>query len=56
VLGTLDQTDQFHVTLRGFGIEMRPFKDSMEHGEKDISLNDTSKQIEMQSVNDEMIF
>jgi hypothetical protein len=44
------------VNLRGFGVEVRPFKYSLEHGVKDTAPNDTSKQIEVQSMNDEMIF
>jgi UDP-glucose:glycoprotein glucosyltransferase len=56
VLRTLGQIDQFHVNLRGFGVEVRPLKYSLEHGLKDTAPNDTSKQIEMQAVNDEKMF
>jgi hypothetical protein len=42
--------------LGGFGFEMLPIKGFMEHGIKDIAPDETAKQIEMQSVNNEMIF
>jgi UDP-glucose:glycoprotein glucosyltransferase len=42
VLRPLGQTDKFGVNLRGFGIEMRPFRYSMEYGVKDTAaLNET---------------
>jgi hypothetical protein len=56
VLRTLGQTDQSRVNLRGFDVEMCPFKYPLGHGVKDAAPNDTSKRIEMRTVNDEMIF
>jgi hypothetical protein len=44
------------VNLGSFGFEMLPIKGSLEHGMKDTTPNETAKQIEMQSVNNEKIF
>lgn len=45
VLRPIAQTEKFGIPLRGFGIEMRPFRYSMEYGVKDsIVLDSASKQ------------
>lgn len=45
ILRPIAQTDQYGIPIRGFGIEMRPFRYSMEYGVKDsIVLDQVSKQ------------
>lgn len=43
VLRPTSKTSKFGINLRGFGIEMRPFKYSMEYGVKDSIILDTQK-------------
>ena len=42
-LRPIGQTEQFGIPLRGYGIEMRPFKYSMEYGVKDNIVLDSAK-------------
>ncbi|OHT10700.1 glycosyl transferase [Tritrichomonas foetus] len=46
ILRPIGQTDKFGIPMRGYGIEMRPFKYSMEYGVKDTIVLDAAKKQE----------
>ena len=55
VLRPLGQTEKFGINLRGFGIEMRPFKYSMEYGVKDEAASTKDEKTTSIDVEDETV-